>query len=416
MQRQIGVAVGEQGQRGAGLLEQRPEHHIEYDQHDRADHHLEFLTGALDEGPDQNAGHAQDEGAEQDLAHDRQRHDVTPGAGRRLGPHVIHEIVEEEENDRDRCDRAGIDDEITVGRCARRAIAIAIEPAAIELDQRPGREHAHRGKAEARPWPNHVVENRTEELGDERAEVDAHVEDGEAGIPSPVALLVERADDGGDIGFEEAVADRDHRQRREHQHREEEGPLALRLELALGDMLHFAAVRGKQGHRLVVIAADQQILAADDGELLARRAAALVDHLDALTANLGIWRCRRATEAEREIAERHQDRAELHRALGAQIAVGEQAADQRRQIDERGKPAIEAGRRAVVEQEIIGEIEREQRPHAVIAEPLPHLGGKQALQLPRMLKPTAGRGGVDVTDVRLARTIRGRCIDHAFAP
>ena len=41
----VGVAVGEQGQRRAGLLEQGPEDDVEDDQHHRRDHHLEFLRG-----------------------------------------------------------------------------------------------------------------------------------------------------------------------------------------------------------------------------------------------------------------------------------------------------------------------------------------------------------------------------------
>ena len=145
----------------------------------------------------------------------------------------------------------------------------------------------------------------------------------------------------------------------------------------------------------VLIAADLKLLALVDEVArfvrVARRPVAKLstDDLVALAVDhrIGLGRC--AAEGEREIADRHQDRAELHRALGAEILVGEEAADQRRQIDERGIAAVEAGRLAVREEEMLGEIERQQRPHAVIAEPLPHLGGEQPRELARMAEPGA---------------------------
>ena len=97
------------------------------------------------------------------------------------------------------------------------------------------------------------------------------------------------------------------------------------------------------------------------------------------------WPSRRRSRAE--IADRHDDRAELHRPLRAEIPVGDEAADQRRQVNQRGETAVEAGRGGVGEQEMLGQIERQQRPHAVIAEALPHLGGEQPGKLARMAEP-----------------------------
>ena len=71
------------------------------------------------------------------------------------------------------------------------------------------------------------------------------------------------------------------------------------------------------------------------------------DDFVALAVDHRVGLGRRAAEGEREIADRHQDRAELHRALGAQILVGEEAADERRQVNQRGIAAVEAGRLAV---------------------------------------------------------------------
>ena len=73
-------------------------------------------------------------------------------------------------------------------------------------------QHADAGEREAGPPAEPVGEDRAEQLPDDRADVDAHVEDREAGIAAAVALLVERSDDGRDVRLEEAVADRDQRQ------------------------------------------------------------------------------------------------------------------------------------------------------------------------------------------------------------
>src|SRR4029079_13979199 len=50
------------------------------------------------------------------------------------------------------------------------------------------------------------------DLADEPAAVDAHVEDREARVAPPIALLVERADDRTDVWLEEARAGGDERQ------------------------------------------------------------------------------------------------------------------------------------------------------------------------------------------------------------
>ena len=47
---------------------------------------------------------------------------------------------------------------------------------------------------------------------------------------------------------------------------------------------------------------------------------------------------------------------------------------------------------------MLGEIERQQRPHAVIAEPLPHLGGEQPRKLARVAEPGLLVGGIGMPD------------------
>src|SRR5207248_6549250 len=111
------------------------------------------------------------------------------------------------------------------------------------------------------------------------------------------------------------------------------------------------------------------------------------DYFVALPLNGRVRLGRSAAERQSEIANRHDERAKLHRTLRAEILVGEQAADERRQIDQRGITAVKAGRLLVRKKEMLGQVEREQRPHAVIAEAFPHLRGEQAGKLSRMAEP-----------------------------
>ena len=139
----------------------------------------------------------------------------------------------------------------------------------------------------------------------------------------------------------------------------------------------------------------------------------MVDHDLISLSGDGCVGFRRSTpEGKREIANRHNDRAELHSALRAEELVGEQPADQRRQVNQRGVAAVEAGRLLVGKEEMLGEIERKQRPHAVIAEPLPHFSREQPRELARMAEPFALLSGIAVTGVGRARFFDCRRIDH----
>ena len=114
-------------------------------------------------------------------------------------------------------------------------------------------------------------------------------------------------------------------------------------------MLDLAAVV-EQRDRTVLVAADQQLPAVvDDVARLMRIARRPVDemvddHFVSLPVDRRVRLRRRSAEGEREIADGHDDRAELHRALRAKELVGEQTADQRRQVDQRRIAAVEAGR------------------------------------------------------------------------
>ena len=81
-------------------------------------------------------------------------------------------------------------------------------------------------KPQCQPQRGLSAEVAAHDLAQERADVDAHVEDGEAGVAPPVALLIELPDHRRRVHLEEAGADRDQRQadeeRRHRRHREHE--------------------------------------------------------------------------------------------------------------------------------------------------------------------------------------------------
>ena len=96
----------------------------------------------------------------------------------------------------------------------------------------------------------------------------------------PVALVVERADDGRDVRLEEAVADHDQAQCDEHQGEVERRALGAGLKGVLGDGLRDLAVRADELDRPVGQSADRQLLAIRNDPLLGlfgieHRAAAL---------------------------------------------------------------------------------------------------------------------------------------------
>src|SRR5947209_9220469 len=114
--------------------------------------------------------------------------------------------------------------------------------------------------------------------------------------------------------------------------------------------------------RTVFITANLQLLAViDDVPGLVRIARWTVDEMiDDHFVTLAVDGCvglrRRSAECEREIADRHHDGAELHRILGAEILIREQAADQRSQINESSVAAVETRRLVVREEEMLGQV------------------------------------------------------------
>ena len=140
-----------------------------------------------------------------------------------------------------------------------------------------------------------------------RAQVDAHVEDGEPAVATGVAVAIHRAHHGGDVRLEEAVTDDQQGQRQEEHDFDFDG--------------------------------HQQVTAG------------------------------------------HEQTAEDDRATGAQESVCEHATEERGHVDQGHVGAVDlVGGVVVVRQEALDHVEREQRPHAVVAEPLPHLCEEERVQ------------------------------------
>ncbi len=113
-------------------------------------------------------------------------------------------------------------------------------------------------------------------------------------------------------------------------------------------------------------------------------------------------------EGHHEMADRHQRGAENDGAALAEHAVGQQAAEDRREINEAGVEAVDLrGERLQIEraehelqrgsergkpehgplrrlQQVLDHVEHEQRAHAVIGKALPHLGREQKSERARM--------------------------------
>ena len=68
-------------------------------------------------------------------------------------------------------------------------------------------------------WPSSRRQRR-----DERAEVDAHVEEGEAGVAPRIVARVKRSDDGADVRLEQSGADARSDQAREEKRQAPEWP------------------------------------------------------------------------------------------------------------------------------------------------------------------------------------------------
>src|SRR4029077_9033206 len=123
-------------------------------------------------------------------------------------------------------------------------------------------------------------------------------------------------------------------------------------------------------------------------------------------------------DRHQEMADRHEDRAEYYGPALSQDAIGDETAENRRQIDERRVEPVDLRRQGLQierteyrfecalearqadhgpgllgQEQMFRHVENEQCAHPVVREALPHLGGEQEGEAPRMAEklPTRRR-------------------------
>jgi len=208
------VTVGEQVERRAGLLEARPEHRACREQRDHRDDAL-ALVGLQPGEEVQVTEIARGERDHRPVRHDRDAHRVECDRAR----------------DAERCDHHQhgheADDRPPRGRLAERHEPRAAEMTFRELELHQAEHHADRRQCETCAVAERRRSDRHEERAEYRAEVDAHVEDREAGIAARAPFRVQLRDQRADVRLEHADAEHDHQQPDEEQARVAGGQRAV---------------------------------------------------------------------------------------------------------------------------------------------------------------------------------------------
>src|SRR5439155_14400578 len=86
------------------------------------------------------------------------------------------------------------------------------------------------------------------------------------------------------------------------------------------------------------------------------------------------------------------------------------------QVNEAEEAADDAVRLVIAKQKVLGEIQHEQRAHAVEAESLPHLDREQSGKLAGMAEPRLLIGRLNMRDVGRGRCLRPGRVDHILSP
>ncbi len=256
---------------------------------------------------------------------------------------------------------------------------MALQQGLAPDEDHKARQHADAGQSKSRPPAERLAKQAAEDRRPEGAEIDAVIIEGETGIAARIALRVELADDGRDVGLQIPDAHDDQRKR------QVEDPDKQRVALLNGQFvglwrhnrrqrsarrhvqhLHAAIAGGRHG-----VAAVRNLQA----DLAVAHQALGFEFVCLAGIGQGLHR-RLAFDGHGEVARHQQQGAKGDGLARAQPAVGQDPAQQRRQIDQGGVGGVLALTEVVREQEMFGQIEDQQRPHAVVGEPLPHLGEK----------------------------------------
>ncbi|MDZ4375803.1 MAG: hypothetical protein U1C74_30850 [Phenylobacterium sp.] len=201
--RHLGGLVSEQGQRGAGLLEQGPEQNREHGQNDRRQHLPAVVAPQEGEGIQQQAG-------------EHRRHEIQQ---RRLDRVVLlhDQPGRDDEQDAEDVDPGFPRDAqgLLVQLGAGGRIGASAKPLLAQPEGDQTGQHADAGQAEAVAPPVFDAQPAAQGGSKDRAQIDADIEDGEARVAARIVLLVERAHHRRNVGFQEAHADDDQGQGQE---------------------------------------------------------------------------------------------------------------------------------------------------------------------------------------------------------
>ena len=190
----VHVAFREEGEGGARLLKAGPENDVEREHHDHHQHavagHIAVLDGLRDQAVHHVDRSCAEQPADNPVVRDEQVQDRDGKKGSRNG-----ELVPVQTEVGRRLQLLGV---------RWHGGVLVILPAEPEGEGTEDHAEAREGKAVLGAVD--VADLRTHRGGQQGANIDADVEDGEAGIAAGIIIGVELADNRGDVGLEVAVA------------------------------------------------------------------------------------------------------------------------------------------------------------------------------------------------------------------
>ena len=190
----VHIALGEEGEGRARLLEAGPEDDVERKHHDHHQHAVAGHIAVLD-GFSNQAVHHVHCGGSQKVSDD---------------PVVDDEQVQDRNGEQGRGDGELVPVQSQIGRRVqllgiRRHGSVLVVLAAHPEGQ-GAEDHAEASQSESIMGAVDVAHLRTDRRGQQGPDIDADVEDGEAGVAAGVVIGVELADNRGDVGLEVAIA------------------------------------------------------------------------------------------------------------------------------------------------------------------------------------------------------------------
>src|SRR5262249_45562788 len=191
----VDVPVSEEVERATRLFETGPEHDGEQCQ-DQNDENPASLDGGTSHGLPDDVGDEDraNDGRSKALHEFGLRYEISGNRDRDHDGEIKRQLVGQPD-----------DTPLAQQTDARRQAAISNQSLESDEANQAGH-HADPGQSEGVVIAKFLADDSAEQWPEERSNIDAHVKDGKCPIAPRVARLVERADHGGDIRLEEAIA------------------------------------------------------------------------------------------------------------------------------------------------------------------------------------------------------------------